>query len=315
MTQIVLDGVIENQRQEAEAEINRILGNFFAETTNPIDAVIITENFGEKISELTNSHFDARHEYGQAAAKTIPSIKDDKLVFTIILDGKIFGRCLKEEMIFRSSILLHELTHVDYEYFVWEKIGTDEFFKKPSGCRDAILHNASAVWEEYDASRVTMEFLANLAKQFKGEVNDTMTSGNSQQLYDTIKGIRNFVKQHIHDYMLYKISLGNLQYLVSLRIASALILWAYTVPAVGIDKKVTEIYAEIKKLEDYSVFSENIKNIEAILQELYQRRKEYLPELIAKIATEMELIIKKCGLTFTDLSNGSTYIHVEELSF
>ena len=44
MTQIVLDGVIENQRQEAEAEIKRVLGNFSAET-NPVDAVIITENF------------------------------------------------------------------------------------------------------------------------------------------------------------------------------------------------------------------------------------------------------------------------------
>ena len=215
MTLIVLDGVMEEKRQEAEAEINQFLGNVFEGTTNPVESFLITERFGEKISELTNSLFNPRHEYGQAAAKTIPSIKDNKLVFTIVLDGKIFGRWLEEEKIFRSCILSHELTHVDYEYFVWEKIGTEEFFKKPIGCRDAIRHNASSVWEEYDASRFPIEFLADFAKQHGGQVNDTMTAGNTQQLYDKIKGIRAFIKQNVHNYMFYRSSLNSMLYEVS----------------------------------------------------------------------------------------------------
>lgn len=314
LTQVMLDGVVENRRQEAEAEINDLLETFFPETEKPIETFIVTEQFGEKVGQLTNSQFDPRHEYGQAAAKTIHSIKDGKLVFNIVLDAKVFGRWLDEEKIFRNCILIHEFTHVDYEYFAWEKIGA-KFFEKPSGYKGAILQNASIIWEEYDASRVTMEFLAKVAEQCKGQVNDNLTLGNTKQLYDTINGIREFISQNIHGYMLYQIALDKMQYQVSSRIASALILWAYTNPAVGIEKKVTEKYTEIEKLEDYAFLSENILNIKAILEELYRRRKEYLPELIAKIAEQIEAVLKKCGLTFTDLSNESTYIDVKEPSF
>ncbi|MFA5572342.1 MAG: hypothetical protein GX799_05740 [Crenarchaeota archaeon] len=50
--------------------------------------------------------------------------------------------------------------------------------------------------------------------------------------------------------------------------------------------------------------AENIQKIKLILQELFERRKEYLPDYIKKIAEEIESIIKKCDLSFIDYSDG-----------
>jgi hypothetical protein len=160
-----------------------------------------------------------------------------------------------------------------------------------------------------------VEFLTDLSAGLKGEVSDNMTTGNTLQLFTTINGLCNFAEQSIDDYRNNRLTLDRLQFLISSRIIQALVLWAYTIPAVGVVGAVTEKYKEIEKLEDFAVISENIQRIHSVVQELYEKRKEYLPSLINKIALEIELIIKKCGLTFTDLPNGSSYIRVQDPSF
>jgi hypothetical protein len=60
-------------------------------------------------------------------------IKDEKLAFTIILDGVILGRWLEEEYLARLATLLHELIHVKDYTLRRKSVGTDEFFKEPKG--------------------------------------------------------------------------------------------------------------------------------------------------------------------------------------
>ena len=311
MTEIILDGIAADRKTEAEAEIKKNLSNFFSEADNPVKSVIATNSFREKVCEITGkAHYDPMHEYGRAAGKTIPLRENGKLVFVLVFDAAIFGRWLPEEKIFRTVIFAHELNHAHYEYFVWKRIGTDAFFKEPEGFRGSIVHSASIIWQEYDSCRLVMTVLAETASQFKGTVQDTMTVGNTQQLYDTIKGMRSFAKQSIEDYGKGKMPLEKLGQAISSRANHAIILWAYTVPAVGIIEDVTKKYAEIEKLDDYELFSDGLKQILLLVEELYNRRNEYLPDLIDRIADEIDLIYRKCGLTFTDLRNNGVYLSV-----
>jgi len=314
MTEIILDGVADDRKVEAEAEIREKLSNFFEEADNPVKSVIITSNFGQKICEITGDlNYNPTHEYGKAAAKTIPLRENDKLVFALVLDAGIFGSWLPEQKIFRAAIFGHELNHAQYEYFVWKKIG-GVFFKEPKGFKGSILHNASIVWQEYDSCRVVITILQDVAAQYNGKVQDTMTVGNAQQLYEAISGMRDFAKQSINDYINRKIMLDKLGNMVSSRVCHATILYAYTVPAVGIIEDVTKIYSEIQKLVDFELFSEGFKRIILLLEELYSRKNEYLPDLIDKIANEIDLMYRKCGLTYADLPNGAICLSVGEVA-
>jgi hypothetical protein len=311
MTVFQLDGVVDDRKAEAEQELAETIGFFFP-NENPIQSIIVTCAFGEKISEITCTSFNPQHDYGRCAAKTIPTVKEGKLTFVIILDAALFGKWRDEEKIWRKCILMHELNHVDYQDFVFSKIG-DTFFKQPKGYTEAVLSTADSVWQEYDSSRFVMWYLHELADKLKGEVNDPFSAGNAEQLFDTVNGMAAFSIQCIEDYRKGILSLDKLQYSIIYRIEQALILWAYTFPAIGIVNEVTEIYVEIQKLGDYKLMQSNLQEIQLILEQLYDKRKEYLPELIDRIAEQIDLLIGKFGLKCSDLSDGRMYIGITDI--
>jgi hypothetical protein len=111
------------------------------------------------------------------------------------------------------------------------------------------------------------------------------------------------------DFKKNKLTSGQVCYKITGRVLQVLILWAYVYPAVSFVDTVKKRLGEIEQLEGYSfLLSENLPNIRLLLEELYIKRREYLPDLIGKIGEEMEKIVKKCGLIINEHNGELQYV-------
>jgi hypothetical protein len=316
MTHIFLNGVKENRREKAEAEIKKILDTVFSDNENPVDSVNISNAFQDTVKDLTKeneTNYDPHHEYGTAYAKTIPFIKDGKLAYAIILDGNLIGEWEDEQNIFRFVTLTHELVHVADGFRRWQRIGTESFFARPSRKQGLLFHNALVIWEEYDANRFVAEVVEDAAKELEGKVRNDLILGHIEGLHILLEDVHDFVKQSIRDFRFWKLTPTELCYKVTSKICGILILCAYTSAVVNLSNEVKEKMAEIEKLEGYRfLLSANWSKIQSTLEELYLNRKKYRPDLIEKIAKEIDEIVRRCGLEIRDVAEG-LYLDVRDI--
>lgn len=310
MTQIILDGVDKNQKKTAETEIKRVLNAFFSDRENPVDSIAITKRFQKTIQQFLKISgkemtYDPHHEYGTACAKTIPYIKEGKLAFVIVLDGNLFGKWTDENYFSRIATLAHELIHVNDDMRRWTEIGTKEFFAEPKGKRGRLLHNAWIVWEEYKANRVVAEFFEDFAKEREGRVDYGFALGHAETLYNLLEDIQDYIKQSIRDFRYWKLTPTEICYRITSRICGILLLCAYTYALVDLSGELKERTEEIEKLEGYQfLLFNNWPKIHSILNKLYSNAKKYLPELVNRIADEIDAIIQRCGLDMRDTEQG-----------
>jgi hypothetical protein len=210
--------------------------------------------------------------------------------------------------------LAHELVHVADGFRRWQRIGTESFFARPSGKRGWLFHNALVIWEEYDANRFVTGVVEDVAKELGGKVRNDRILGHSEELHVLLEGIHDFVKQSIRDYRFWKLTPTELCYKITSKICGILILCAYTFALVNLSNEVKEKMAEIEKLEGYQfLLSANWPKIQSTLEELYLDRKKYRPDLIEKIASEIDEIVKRCGLEIRDAAEGF-HLDVHELN-
>jgi len=317
MTQIFLDGVKEDRREKAEAEIKKILDTVFPDDEkNLVDSVDITDAFQEKITGLVKeneTNYDPHHEYGTAYAKTIPFIKKGKLAYAIILDGNSVGEWKDDQRIFRFATLAHESAHVADGFRRWLEIGNESFFARPSGKQGWLFHNALVIWEEYDANRLVAEILEDTAKELGGKVRNDLILRHAEELIVLLEGIHDFVKQSIRDFRFWKLNPTELCYKITSKICGILILCAYTFATVNPSNQVNEEMADTGKLEGYQfLLSAHWPKIQSTLDELYLDRKRYRPDLIEKISREIDEIVRQCGLEISDAAEGF-YLDVRDI--
>jgi hypothetical protein len=306
MTEIILNGVDENKRTEARNEIESILRDFFGEE-HPVSSIIVTENFREEIQQIINRTsgskiaYDSQHEYGIAYAKTTHYIKDEKLAFTIILDGVILGRWLEEEYLTRLATLLHELIHVRDENLRWKSVGTDEFFKEPKGKQDGLFHNALIVWEEYRANKLVTEIFENLVKEKGWKVNYSYALNHAETFHNLLGNIHEYVVQNIQDFRNWKLTPTEICYRITSRVCGILVLCAYTYAVIDFSNEIKEKIARIEECEGYHfLLADNWPTIHSILKELYLNANKYIPAHIHKIANEINAVYLRCGLEISD---------------
>jgi len=318
LTEIILDGVVENKRTAAYSEIKQILDMIFSDGINPVDLIRISREFQGTVQNFLKSYgqerlWDPHHEYGIACAKTIPYLKGEKLAFTIILDGNFIGAWTEEQYFFRTATLIHELIHVKDDQRRWAEIGT-KFFEEPTRKQECLFHNAWIIWEEYKANRVVAELFEKIAEEIKGKVNYSFALGHADTLHDLLKDIREYVKRNIQDFRFYKLTPTEICYRITSRICGILVLCAYAYAIVDFSNELKEKIVEVEKLDGYQfLLSENWPKIHSILKELYGSAKEYHPELINKIADEIDEIYQKCGLQISDVEKG-LWVNVHDIN-
>jgi len=308
MTQIILDGVDEDKRRKAEAEISHLLDDFFSGKENPVDSIRVTKEFQKAIQDLLNEEetkYDPHHEYGTAYAKTIPFIKQKRLRFAIILDGNLIGRWTNEEYVSRIATLTHELVHVTDDKRRWSKIGTEEFFSKPKGKKEWLFHNAWITWQEYKANRVVAEVIEETAKQLKGEVNYGFALGHAKTLSDLLEDVHGYIRQKIRDFRYWRLTPTEICYQVTSRICAILLLCSYVYALVDLSDEVKQKIEEIESLEGYRfLLSDDWPKIHSVLKKFYSKAKKYLPELVDEIGNEIDVVVERCGLQIRDAKEG-----------
>jgi hypothetical protein len=316
VTQIILEGVDENRKEEAETEIREIINAVFQNTENHVDTINVTRKFRETIRDLVKNSekdYDPHHEYGTAFAKTIPILKEEKLAYIIVLDGNFVGEWKEEQKVFRLTTLAHELVHVADGFRRWLKIGTESFFAESAGKQGWLIHNALIIWEEYDANRLVEEMIEDVAKKLGGKVNNDLILGHARQLRTLLEGIHDFVRQSIRDFRNWKLDPTELSFKITSRIFGALVLCAYLYALSNRSDEAKERMAEIEGLEGYHfLLFDSWPRIQSILEELYSRRREYLQDLIDKMAYEIDEIVQKCGLEMRDAAEGF-YLDVRDI--
>jgi hypothetical protein len=221
-------------------------------------------------------------------------------VYALVFDRNFFGGWETNNDVSRFAFFVHELSHVNAGYKRWLEVGSPEFFSKPKFKQEWLDHLAITIWEEYEADRQKFQFLSHIADESGGRITDSHTLGLAQDLENLLGDLPICVNQWKTDYKEYRLSDGELCFIVSERLSSILVLWAHVVSGVYVIGDIKKKVTAIENLEGYKqFFSNNLKNIRSTLEYLHSK-KRYSPEKIKYISNQIEGILTICGFEAYD---------------
>lgn len=309
MTEIYLEGIQDNKRDQIETEIKDALKIFFKNQKNPIERIVVAKDFNKTVRKFLNEsswekrNYNQTHEYGIAFAKTIPEFQNGKISFNLILDRKLFQKLDSVGRLDRIGLFIHEFTHTIDDKLRFEAVGEKRFRSVPELKKEYLFSNAWIIWEEYHAERIVFTVYEKLRN---GGITFDYGSklGNLEALKNFLSSLSKFLKENIWKFRKWQLTPEEISRLITGRVISILILYAYVFALSDVVTKHKDRVVELSRLDGYKFLSEDLPQIHDILLELHKKRKEYNPELAHRIGNSIDSILKKCGLEMRDAPKG-----------
>ena len=317
MTEICLEGIEDDERDQIEIEIKDALRIFFENRKNPVKTMVVAKDFNETVKRfLDASSWEKRdynqvHEYGVAFAKTIPEFQNGEIYFNLILDRRLFQNLDSIGRLDRRGIFIHEFTHVLDDKLRFDSAGEKDFCSVPKSKKEMLFSYALFIWQEYHAERNVYEiFEAIRSEETKFEYAPKL--GHLESLKEFLTGLPNFLQESILKFRKWQLTPEKICWLITSRVCDILFLYAYVFALSDAVTEFRDKVAELNHLDGYRFFSEDLQKIQTILLELYEKREEYKPELVYQVGSSIDSILKKCGLDVKDAPEGY-YIEVYDI--
>lgn len=304
MTEYVLE-LEEPARSQILKELEQMISKAFED--DPIAEVIVATDFGKAVVEHSpsgeNARYDPVHDYGVAVAKTIPVSTDDELRFIIIFDVRLFADLSGIGSLVRNGKIVHEMVHVKNGLMRFRQLGKAAFIKIPKAKSETLVENAWRLWEEYDAERTVAEMIDSAAKLIgnvtRVDYNETLTFAEDTKT--KIAEFGPFLTESLMKYRNWKLTIEELSYSFTSRVASVLILLGYVFAIAGVSEGVRQkilLIEESLNFEKY--FAVGWTLIIQCLEEFYNDRMTYRADILQRIGEAIDAIWLACSLRITD---------------
>jgi hypothetical protein len=315
MTEICLEGIEDNEKDQLETEIKDALGIFFENRKNPVRRIVVGKDFNETViryldeSSREKADYNQAHEYGVAVAKTIPEFQNGEISFNVILDKILFQRLDSVGRLDRIGTFIHEFTHAVDDMLMFNSIGEERFRSVPKLKKEYLFHNAWVIWQEYHAERYVIEVYEALqSEEMKFEY--TPKLGNLKKLKELLENLPKFLQENISKFRRWQLTPGRICWLITSQVMGILYLYAYAFALSDGVTRFEDKVIELNYLDGCRFFSEGLPDNHAALLELYNKKNEYSPELIERIGNSIDSMLRKCGLEMKDALEGySVEVH------
>ena len=316
MTEICLEEIEGNERDQIETEIKDALRIFFKNRENPVEKIVVAEDFNETVRKfLHKSSWEKRdynqlHEYGVALAKTIPEFENREISFNLILDRRLFQRLDFVGRFDRLGLFIHEFTHMVDDKLRFDSVGQKEFRAVPKSKKETLFKVGWIIWQEYHAERIVLEIYEAIRNE-KITFEYKPKLGNFETLKENLSSLPKFLRGNISKFRNWQLTPEEIHRLIMSRVNSILILYAYVFALSDAVAKLKDRVVDLRHLDGFRFLSEDLLHIHVILLELHKRKKEYNSELIHRIGSLIDSILMKCGLEIRDAPEGY-YIEVHD---
>lgn len=319
MTEIYFDGIEGNERDQIETDIKEILKKIHVLKECPIKRIIVTVNFTETVKKyITESSRDKKdynkvHEYGVAFAKVIPEFQTGKISFNLILDRIIFQRLDSVGRLDRMGLFHHELVHMVDDELQFDSVGEKKFRSPPKTKKEGLFNDAWVIWQEYHAEREVFETYEKAFRNEKISYEYTPKLSHFKTLEKLLSSLPKFLQENIMKFRKWQLTPEEVCRLIQSRVTSILVLYSYLFALSDAVTELKDKIVELSHLNGYRFFSEDLQDIHNALLQLYEKNREYNPELVIKIGDSIDSILMKCGLEIKDAPQGY-YIEIHDVS-
>jgi len=317
VTEICLEEIEGNERDQIETEIKDALRIFFKNRENPVEKIVVAEDFNETVRKILHKSswekrdYNQLHEYGVALAKTIPEFENGEISFNLILDRRLFQRLDYVGRFDRLGLFIHEFTHMVDDKLRFDSVGQKEFRAVPKSKKETLFKVGWIIWQEYHAERIVLEIYEAIRNE-KITFEYKPKLGNFETLKENLSSLPKFLQGNISKFRNWQLTPEEIYRLITSRVNSILILYAYVFALSDAVAKLKDRVVELRHLDGFRFLSEDLLHIHVILLELHKRKKEYNSELIHRIGSLIDSILMKCGLEIRDAPEGY-YIEVHDV--
>lgn len=327
-TEIDVEGVEPERQQAAVDEIRwflQILSKASGESQGGVMVrrIVIARDFNAAINELSSicktygTEYKAQRRSVQAIAKTIEDIENEKISFSLVFDGKIFGSWEKQAKAIRFEKFLHELAHVLIDSARFKKLGTRNFYPDWKTAEGVCLSLALVTQNEYVVDRMVDElcqkFLTDdvnqpvpLSRLYSAEGLDFRAP-----LLELVNKMPGFIIQNVRDFREGHTTVDELWPHIYEFLEELLTVLAHCAAIYDQKEEWIQTLADISQRQAYGLFLGG--HVEAIYKEwqrLFNEPGYDETKSLEATGNEIRGIFHRCGLTLTNVPEG-IYVSVD----
>ncbi len=276
-----------------------------------IQKVIVTPDFAEAVKaslpEEKGESYDPVHDYGVAMGKTIPLFIDGHLQYVIVFDTRVFEGEGVSRLIAMRYYVIHELSHVKNGLVRHESTGWDPTTDRHEG--EFLLENAWSIWEEYRAERTAAEIILDAVKAAaqgaEAEITPSFTLDFVEDVLRRLDEFGPILSEALVNYHGKETEIQEFSFLITSRLASIAILLAYVFALDSVSEQIKRGIARILENSNFrKYFSRGWGIIVENLEEMYADKSNYRENILRKIGSGYEQILRDCGLQITPIPSG-----------
>ncbi|MBA7671041.1 hypothetical protein ES703_79192 [subsurface metagenome] len=286
-TEINVKGVEPERQQAAVDEIRwflKILSTATRESRGDVTLrrVVIAKDFNATISELSPQwetsevKYKAQRRTVRTIGKIIEHVENDKISFSLVFDGEVFGKWDEQAKASRFEKFLHEMVHIVIDATRFQKLGTGNYYPNEKTAEGVCLSLALVATNEYRVDRIVEElcqkFLSDdnhqpvpLAKLYLAEGFDLRFT-----LLELMSKMPEFIVQNVLDFKEWRIAIDELWYRICQFLDELLTVFAHCAAMYDQQEEWLQTLADISQTQAYRSFLGG--HIEAIHKE-WQRFK------------------------------------------
>lgn len=323
-TEIDMEGVIPEREEAAVQEIRWLLQvlSMISKKVR-VERVVVAKDFDATINKLLSVHkaygieYKAQRRSVRAIAKTLRHIENEKISFSLLFDGEVFGSWEERAKAFRFEKFLHELVHTILDNARFERVGAKDFYADARTAEGVCLSLALVTRNEYIVDRIVDELCqkcltdedhqpVRLAKLHLAEGVDFRPT-----LSELMETMPSFIGQNVRDFKLWRMTIDTLWPRMCQFVEELLTVFAHCAATHDRQEEWRRTLADISGTEAYRSFlSGHLEGIHREWQKWFDEPDRDEAVSLEAMQNEIREILRRCGLTLTNVSEG-TYVEVD----
>ncbi|MBA7636099.1 hypothetical protein ES703_43714 [subsurface metagenome] len=261
--------------------------------------------------------YKAQRRTVRTIGKTIEHIENERISFSLVFDGEVFGSWEERAKAFRFEKFLHELVHTVIDSARFERLGAQEFYPNEKTAEGVCLSLALVATNEYIVDRIVDELCQNslvnddhqpvpLAKIHSAQGVDFRIT-----LSELMDKMPSFIIQNIQDFREWRMTMDTLWPRIYEFLEELLTVFAHYAAAYDRQEGWCQTLADISRTQAYRSFlSGHLETIHREWQRWFDEPDSNEASSAKAIGKEIRGIFQRCGLTLTNVSNG-IYVSVD----
>lgn len=325
--EINVEGVVPERQRAAGEEIRWYL-QLLSTVTRELRAevcvkrVVVAKDFNATVSELSSLYkaygiaYKAQRRAVRAVGIILDHIENERISFSLVFDGEVFGSWEEQGKAFRFEKFLHELLHTVLDSVRFERVGAENFYPNEKTAEGVCLSLALVSWKEYEVDRIVDKLCTvtlfdddhkpvQLAKLQSAEGVDFRAT--LSELIDKMPG---FVTQNVRDFKLWHMTMDTLWPRMCGFVDELLTVFAHYAAAHDRQEGWLQALADISQAPAYRLFlSGHLEAIHSEWQRWFDEPDSDEARSLEAIGNEIRGIFRRCGLTLANVSSG-IYVQV-----